>query len=414
MSTKPRGYRSTEERSVQQVHRYAYPIDTHLDSFNFSLLGGFNFEKGDWRATKNRFLLRLIWTIFPKGRNAPLFYHVSGQDIKRGGYGGACASAHGLFENLTWLPLGDPWKRWETHRRYVEELVHKSGVDYRLTRRPEEVYQAQREGKTSIILSIEGAHVLGRLGKRTRSLRLERLKLLGAAGLAYLTLNHYSNTDITEASYAALNPLRRTLGGRLSDYGSEFVHACIDAGILIDLTHTSSDGIKDVCNICVGRRVPAIVSHGASRSLNLASSGENPRRHKRALDDAALRNVIRTGGCISVILAPYFLQSERDHNGKWRKDANLAFIVEYYERLAAKIGDMNVVDDPWNHLSFGSDFDGGIASIPMGMSRGADLPNLTAAMINAGWPTERIKKVYSLNFLRSWSAAREFAIRGYT
>lgn len=414
MSTMPRDRRSTKESSVQRVHRDAYPIDTHLDSFNFSLLGGFNFEKGDWRATKNRFLLKLIWAIFPKGKNAPLFYHVSGQDINKGGYGGACASAHGLFENFTWLPLGDPWKRWENHERYVEKIVQKSERKYRITRRPEEVNQAQKEGATSIILSIEGAHVLGRLGKRTRSQRLERLELLGATGLAYLTLNHYSNTDITEASYAALNPLRKTPGGRLSDYGTKFVHACIDAGILIDLTHTSSKGIKDVCNICVSRGVPAIVSHGASRSLNFASSGEKPRRHKRALDDAALRSVIRTGGCISVILAPYFLQSERDSNGKWRKDASLGFIVEYYERLASKIADMNLVDDPWNHLSFGSDFDGGIASIPKGMSRGADLPNLTAAMINAGWPADRIRKVYSLNFLRCWSMARELAISGQT
>ncbi|UDI80846.1 membrane dipeptidase family protein [Xanthomonas citri pv. mangiferaeindicae] len=58
------------------------------------------------------------------------------------------------------------------------------------------------------------------------------------------------------------------------------------------------------------------------------------------------------------------------------------------------------------HLSFGSDFDGGISSLPTGMRSGADLPKLTQAMLDAGWPTQRIVDVYSGNFLRIWERVR--------
>jgi membrane dipeptidase len=94
-------------------------------------------------------------------------------------------------------------------------------------------------------------------------------------------------------------------------------------------------------------------------------------------------------------------------NGKPDMDADLLFVVSYYERLAALIDSMDVVDDPWRHLSFGSDFDGGISSIPMGMESGADLPLLTQAMLRAEWPESRIKKIYSENFIRVWDAVSE-------
>jgi membrane dipeptidase len=86
-------------------------------------------------------------------------------------------------------------------------------------------------------------------------------------------------------------------------------------------------------------------------------------------------------------------------------DADLAFVVRYYEKLAAMIGSMNITDDPWKHLSFGSDFDGGISSMPTGMQSGADLIKLTQCMLAAGWPEQRIIDVYSENFLRVWERA---------
>ena len=401
---------TSRDALVSQVHRAAYPIDLHLDSFSFAQAGGFDYEKGDWVPTKGRFLLWFTQTFFLKGQNAPLYYHVSGPDLTVGGYGGACASAHANVENLTWLPFGDPWKRWQAHKVYLEQLAAENPSKYKLTRTPQEVDEAKAEGKISLILSVEGAHILGPFGKKTQSLRIQRIKEWAADGVAYVTLNHFSNTDISMAGYASLNPLRWTKGFGLSNFGRQVLKTFIDNGVLIDLTHTSTRGISDVCNICAEQGVPVIVSHGGSRTLTRAYSRERPYRLRRVLEDDAIRKIVETGGCISVILAPYFLQVRRTAAGAAVKDEDLKFVVEYYERFAALIANISNAKDPWNHLSFGSDFDGGIASIPTGMKTGANLPALTKAMLDAGWPQDRIERVYSGNFLRVWGAAKKKAL----
>lgn len=412
MESRPVQASSAAEEWADWVHRNAYPIDLHLDSLSLSLLAGFDFKKGDWTAKKNRFLLWFFWTFFPKGQNVPLFHHVAAPDLDRGKYGGACVTAHATLANLINLPFTDPWNCWLEHKAFVENCVAESDGKYRITRTPEAVKEARKDGVVSFIFCVEGAHVLGHFGRRKQALRLSRLQTLAQAGVAYLTLNHFCNTDISEAGYLPLNGWRKTPNGGLSAFGQRVVRTCIDEGVLIDLTHTSNNGILEVCDICITQGTPVIVSHGASRSLTRGNNPAAPIRLKRTLSDEAICKIVQTGGCISVILAPYFLQIGRNLDGSRKMDADLAFIVEYYDRLARQIEQLSNVEDPWKYLSFGSDFDGGISSIPIGMKSGADLPELTRAMLRAGWPPDRIKNVYSENFLRVWTVARERARGG--
>ncbi|OBR75910.1 peptidase [Xanthomonas arboricola] len=393
-------------RTLEAVHALAYPVDTHLDSLYLSRLGGFDFWKGDWKAQRRSLILWLMSKTSPRGRNQPLMYHVSGPDFLAGGYGAACFSAHALWENLFGAPFLDPWNNWVEHQRYVEEMVAASNGRMRLARSAAELRAVRAEGLCCAILSLEGAHMLGPRGVRSQALRLERLGLAARAGAAYVTLNHFSHTDISQAGYAPLNPWRGIEGAGLSEFGRKVVERCIDVGLLVDLSHTSSQGVLDACAICVRRNVPAFASHAASRSVTRGAETRPSRHLDRGLDDAAIRAIVQTGGCISVILAPYFLQHAYLADGKPDMDADLAFVVGYYEAFARQIAAMGIVEDPWKHLSFGSDFDGGISSLPTGMRSGADLPRLTQAMLDAGWPTQRIVDVYSGNFLRVWERVR--------
>ncbi|MBO9786940.1 dipeptidase [Xanthomonas phaseoli] len=393
-------------RTLDAVHALACPVDTHLDSLYLSRLGGFDFWKGDWKAHRRSAILWLMSKTSPRGRNQPLMYHVSGPDFLAGGYGGACFSAHALWENLIGVPFLDPWKHWVAHRRYVQKMVAASDGRMRLARSAAELRAIRAAGLCCAILSLEGAHMLGPRGVRSQALRLARLDSAAKAGAAYLTLNHFSHTDISQAGYASLNPWREKKGAGLTAFGRQVVERCIDAGLLVDLSHTSSQGILDACGICIRRNVPAFVSHGASRSVTRGVETRPSRHLDRALDDAAIRAIVQTGGCISVILAPYFLQHAYLADGTPDMDADLAFVVAYYEAFARQIAAMGIVEDPWKHLSFGSDFDGGISSVPTGMRSGADLPKLTQAMLDAGWPTQRIVDVYSGNFLRIWERVR--------
>ncbi|WP_126967560.1 dipeptidase [Xanthomonas arboricola] len=393
-------------RTLEAVHALAYPVDTHLDSLYLSRLGGFDYWKGDWKAHRRSLILWLMSKTSPRGRNQPLMYHVSGPDFLAGGYGAACFSAHALWENLFGAPFLDPWNNWVEHQRYVEEMVAASKGRMRLARSAAELRAVRAEGLCCAILSLEGAHMLGPRGARSQTLRLERLGIAASAGAAYVTLNHFSHTDISQAGYAPLNPWRGIEGAGLSEFGRKVVERCIDVGLLVDLSHTSSQGVLDACAICVRRNVPAFASHAASRSVTRGAETRPSRHLDRGLDDAAIRAIVQTGGCISVILAPYFLQHAYLADGKPNMDADLAFVIGYYEAFARQIAAMGIVEDPWKHLSFGSDFDGGISSLPTGMRSGADLPRLTQAMMDAGWPTQRIVDVYSGNFLRVWERVR--------
>jgi membrane dipeptidase len=395
-----------ELRDPREIHALAYPIDTHLDSLFLSRLAGYDFWRGDWKAQRRSFIIWLIRKTSPKGKNKPLSEHVSGPDFLRGGYGGACFSAHALWENLIPTYFLDPWKQWLDHQKYVLKVIDESNGQLVLVKNAKDVRVAKSKGLRSAILSLEGSHILGPPGAKHETLRLERLSQLAESGAAYITLNHFSSTDISEAGYAPVNPWTKVEGGGLSPFGRTFVERCIDVGLLVDVTHTSTQGIIDACEICRSKNVPAFASHGASRTITQGLEPTPSRHLNRAMTDEAIRTIVQTGGCISVILAPYFLQHAYLASGKPNMDADLSFVVRYYEKLAALIGRMNIVEDPWKHLSFGSDFDGGISSLPTGMASGADLGNLTQCMIDAGWPTERIIDVYSENFLRVWDQAK--------
>ena len=388
------------------IHAAAYPIDTHLDSLYLARLGAYDFWKGDWKPARDPLSFKLLRAITPRGRNKPLCEHVSGPDFLRGGYGGACFSAHALWENLIPSPILDPWQNWTDHRDHVLKIVRESGGQLRLTTTPEEVEAAKASGVRSAILSLEGAHILGANGSRSETIRLARLEQAVSEGAAYLTLNHFSNTDICEAGYQPMNPWRRIKGGGLSNFGQFFVERCIELGLMIDVSHSCSKAIPDIATICKRKGVPLLASHAASQTVTKAGSNATAPHLNRGFTDEAIRAIVDTGGTISVILSPSFLQTTRLPDGKPNRDADLAFVVDYYERFADLIAAMNITSDPWDHLSFGSDFDGGISSIPIGIESGADLPKFTRAMLDAGWPKDRIIRVYSDNFLRVWKAAR--------
>ncbi|MDQ0453862.1 membrane dipeptidase [Rhizobium paknamense] len=398
--------RAMRDDYLEKVHAKAYPIDTHLDSLYLSWLGDYDFWKGDWKPRAEPLSLKLIKKTTPKGQNKPICEHVSGPDFLAGGYGGACFSAHALWENLLPAFLLDPWENWKEHQRYVARIIAESRGLLRLTTTPQQVSEAKAEGVRSVILAVEGAHVLGGYGRKSEALRLERLAQIAREGAAYITLNHFSHTDICKTGYKPMNPWRLGADG-LSAFGSRFVERCIDLGLMIDVSHSCSKAVIEVAELCKRRGAPLLASHAAARSVTAAGEKRWSWHLSRGFSDDAVRAIVETGGTISVILSPYFLKHSRLPNGQPDRDADLAFVVHYYERLADLIASMGITDDPWNHLSFGSDFDGGICSIPTGMQSGADLRNFTRAMLEAGWPEERICKVYSGNFLRVWRAAKE-------
>lgn len=194
----------------KRVHALACPVDTHLDSLYLSQVGGFDFWPGDWKAHRCSPILWLMSKTSPRARNQPLMYHVSGPDFLAGGDGGACSSAHALWANFFGAPFLDRWKHWGSisamSRRWWRQALVGCG------------WHAAPPSYTRfglVILSLEGAHMLGPRGVRSQALRLRRLDIAANAGAAYLMLNHFSHPDISQAGYASLNPWRGRKGAGL-------------------------------------------------------------------------------------------------------------------------------------------------------------------------------------------------------
>jgi membrane dipeptidase len=63
-----------------------------------------------------------------------------------------------------------------------------------------------------------------------------------------------------------------------------------------------------------------------------------------------------------------------------------------------------------DHVGIGSDFDG-IQFLPEGMESAADLPSITAALLDRGYTEEQLRKIMGGNLLRVFRAVEEHALQ---
>src|SRR5690349_15186595 len=178
---------------------------------------------------------------------AALFGHV---DLPRMSEGGIGAQFFGLVS----LPIAA-----RGNARVIDEQIDL--LDAEVARRPhrfrkarsaEDLERAQRDGATSALLGIEGAHALeGELG---------RIEHFARRGVRYLGLLHFS---ANEAGYPAYGRGRRDDEG-LSRWGMDLVERCEACSVIVDLAHINRRGFLQACQMATR---PPIVSHtGVSRA----------------------------------------------------------------------------------------------------------------------------------------------------
>jgi len=416
----PTSFAGKMTQGLLDLHREAYPIDTHFDSISgrFQLGGDFEAETYEPGLSKPLpwLVVRLFRCLLPHGQNKPLFNHANREGFNLG-MGGAVSCGHANLQNILGRWAGESWSVIEAeHENLKREAAENENA--RLCSTVSETRAAAEAGARSLIFAVEGAHCLGAspwFGSETsRKDRLANLAdLKRNKGAAYITLDHYCGTDISRAG-VPLNPLspwgwRR---GGLTEFGERVVERAIDLGLVIDLAHSNTRSVLDTCRIAKRRGVPVLASHAGSRRIMTGLRSVKNTYTRRMLSDAAIKAIVETGGCIGVVIGTQFLVSARFNNFRKMTDMPLSTYLDHYEKLANLIGFFGFDVDPWNHLCFGTDFDGGLASIPWEIRGARDLPLVTLAMRERGWPDERIKRVYSENFLRVWSAAETGAVAG--
>lgn len=175
--------------------------------------------------------------------------------------------------------------------------------------------------------------------------------------------------ELASAGYRMLAPTHRFsngLGGSnedsegrigLTHAGRRFVKTCLRKRLVIDLAHASSALIREACGIALTRDEgprPLVLSHCGVKAVNPSS---------RNLSTADIRAVAATGGLIGIGFwrgamgwrdADPFDAKMGRIVGSFRAALDVLSAEDFREEMLGRYGRY----DPYEHLAFGSDFDG--------------------------------------------------------
>jgi membrane dipeptidase len=250
----------------------------------------------------------------------------------------------------------------------VHRMVRKYPDTFELALTAADVERIFKSGRIASLIGMEGGHSIDN--------SLATLRMFHAVGARYMTLTHSANVR-----WADSGTDKPKLGG-LSKFGEEVVREMNRLGMLVDLSHTSPDTMRDAIRVS---EAPVIFSHSDARALN---------DHGRNVPDDVLTLLRGNGGVVMVTFVPGFLTRA----GKATL-ADVANHMDYVRRVAGP-----------DHVGIGSDFDG-IETVPAGLEDVSKYPALTAELLRRGWADEDVRKALGSNVLRVMRSTEEVAAR---
>lgn len=247
----------------------------------------------------------------------------------------------------------------------LSRLETESGSRLKIVRSAGEIETCLRQGKIAAILHFEGAE---NLGKDPGLLEESYENGLRSLGLVWSRPNSYAH------GVPFKFPSSPDTGPGLTEAGKSLVRECNRLGVLVDLSHLNERGFWDVAGIT---EAPLVATHSNAHALCPTS---------RNLTDEQLDAVRDSDGMVGVNFAVSFLRED----GKEDVDTPLGSVVRHVDYLAERVG----ID----RVGFGSDFDG--AKVPKDIGDVSGLPNLLAALHDAGYNEAESRKLAHENWIR--------------
>ena len=214
-------------------------------------------------------------------------------------------------------------------------------------------------GKIASLLGIEGGHVIEN--------SLGALRAFYRAGVRYMGLTHFSNTDWADSGTDSV-----VVDG-LSPFGEEVVREMNRMGMLVDLAHVSPATMSDALNVT---EAPIIFSHAAARALA---------DHPRNVPDSILLRLRDNGGVLMQLFYPPYLDVSEEPR------ATIQDVADHIEHIRNVAG----ID----HVGIGSDFDG-IPTYVSGLEDVSTYPTLFVELVRRGWSDDDLRKLAGRNLLR--------------
>jgi membrane dipeptidase len=286
----------------------------------------------------------------------------------------------------------------------VRSLAENHPETWVLATTADDVRRAAREGKLAALMGLEGGYAIDE--------RIESVERYFRMGVRYM-----SPTWTFSVSWAGSSGDVDGQTTGLNDFGRRVIREMNRLGMMVDVSHVSD---KTFWDIVATSTKPVVATHSNCRAITNVP---------RNLTDDQIRAIAKTGGVVSVVFYPGFVEPgwiERKNlldreietqlreagrtaegRGSAKRIARDRVREREYARRLSMPGVERVVDHidhivrlvGVEHVGVGSDFDG-IQATPAGLSSVADLPNLTAELLRRGYTEEDVTKILGGNILR--------------
>jgi len=289
----------------------------------------------------------------------------------------------------------------------VYRLAERYPGDLEIALDAADVERIMGAGRIASLLGAEGGHAIDS--------SLGVLRMLQAVGVRYMTLTHNANIGWADSG------TDRPDAGGLTDFGRDVVREMQRIGMLVDLSHTSADTMRDALAVTAE---PVIFSHSSAYELC---------RHPRNVPDDVLGTLAGNGGVCMVTFVPAFVSQE---------------CADWRQRLLAEAGrrgidernltDVDSIAAEWEaahpqprarlsqvadhvehvrqvagieHVGLGGDYDG-TTDLPDGLTDVSRYPALFAELRDRGWSERDCTALAHGNILRVVADAKVGHVRG--
>jgi membrane dipeptidase len=259
----------------------------------------------------------------------------------------------------------------------IQEEIAESSTEFLLVLEPDDIAKAKREGKIGIVLGMEGAEPV------ERSIGL--LRCYYRLGLRIMNLTWHLRNLTADGT-------AETSNSGLSNFGKTLVKEINRLGILIDVSHLSPAGVRDVLELS---EYPIIASHSNAYSLC---------KHQRSLEDWQIKGIAQKGGIIGIAFLGNFVAKE---------NPNIAHVLDHIDHIVKLAGTTHIGMGPdytdfcqdmfiSSRRSTKSDLPIEATEIPYaeGVENTTKLINFTRGLVSRGYKDEEIKGILGENFVR--------------
>jgi membrane dipeptidase len=339
-------------------------------------------------------------------------------DIPRARQGGLTAPFFAVYVPARYAETGGAARYALELSDMVDGIVARHPADLVAAASVEEIRRAKRDGRMAVLKGIEGGHAIeDSMGALRDFYRL---------GVRYMTLTHTNTNHWADSAgnfFAPdYDPATYQVHHGLSDFGRAVVREMNRLGMMVDVSHVSSETVDDVLE---ASRAPVFASHSSCRALS-----DMPRN----LTDEQIKRIAAKGGVVMINVSSTFLdqanvdavkaamarirpeylrlkeqykddpkrrQEEQDKLLKSipeRKPTDWTKAVDHIEHVIRLAGP--------DAVGLGTDFDG-IPDPPAGLEDVSKLPRITEELLRRGHSEDEVRKVLGESFLRFFSKVEE-------